>query len=113
MQNILCDHTSRATRRRDGGVHVGRRPVLALLGAAALAFLLACTRAASGMIAWSRAPLVAIGTVAGALMVAALSLRALGLPSGGFRAGAVALCISLLAVRFARAAERKPVPLTK
>jgi len=91
---------------------VGPRPVLALLGAAALAFLLACTRAASGMIARARAPLVALGTLSGALVVAALSLRALGLPSLGVRAVAFTLCISLLAVYFARATERRAVPLT-
>src|SRR5664279_5082859 len=68
---------------------VGPRPVLALLGAAALAFLLACTRAASGMIP-----------------------RALGLPSLGVRAVAFALCISLLAVYFARLTQRRAVPLT-
>jgi hypothetical protein len=91
---------------------LGQRPVLALVGAAALAFLLACTRAASGMVARARAPYVAAGTLAGALMVAALSLRALGFPSLGFRAVAVALCVSLLAVYFARATERKAAPLT-
>jgi hypothetical protein len=91
---------------------VGPRPVLALLGALALAFLLACTRAASGMIARARVPLVALGTLSGALAVAALSLRALGLPSLGVRAVAFALCISLLAVYFARATERRAVPLT-
>jgi hypothetical protein len=91
---------------------VGQRPVLALLGAAALAFLLACTRAASGMIARARVPLVALGTLIGALVVASLSLRALRLPSLGFRATAFALCISLLAVYFARATERKAAPLT-
>lgn len=91
---------------------VGQRPVLALLGAAALAFLLACTRAASGMIARARVPFVALGTLAGALVVAALSLRALGLPSLGVRAVAFALCISLLAVYFASATRRKGAPLT-
>ena len=91
---------------------LGPRPVLALLGAAALAFLLACTRAASGMLARARVPLVALGTLSGALAVAALSLRALGLPSLGVRAVAFALCISLLAVYFARTMERKAVPLT-
>jgi len=91
---------------------VGPRPVLALLGAAALAFLLACTRAASGMIARARVSLVALGTWCGALVVAALSLRALGLPSLGVRAVAFALCISLLAVYFARLTQRRAVPLT-
>jgi hypothetical protein len=91
---------------------VGPRPVLALLGAAALAFLLACTRAASGMIARARVSLVALGTLCGALVVAALSLRALGLPSLGVRAMAFALCISLLAVYFARLTQRRAVPLT-
>src|SRR5450432_1814957 len=41
-----------------------------------------------------------------------LALRALRLPSLGFRATAFALCISLLAVYFARATERKAAPLT-
>lgn len=91
---------------------VGPRPVLALLGVAALAFLVACTRAASGMISRVRAPLVAIGTLGGALVVAALSLRALGLAGLGFRAIAVALCVSMLTVYFARAMERKGAPVT-
>ncbi|MBA2686063.1 MAG: hypothetical protein H0U66_16380 [Gemmatimonadaceae bacterium] len=95
---------------------LGGRPVLALLGACVLGFLLVCARGASGMIVAARAPLVAIGATAGALTFAALSLRALELPAMGMRATAFALCVSLLAVCYARisarSSQRKGPPLT-
>ncbi|MEP7085965.1 MAG: hypothetical protein ABI884_01410 [Gemmatimonadota bacterium] len=95
---------------------LGGRPVLALFGACVLGFLLVCARGASGMIAAARAPLVAIGATAGALAFAALSLRALELPAIGMRATAFALCVSLLAVCYARISarisQRRGPPLT-
>jgi hypothetical protein len=91
---------------------LGEPAALALLGAVAIGFLLLCTRSASRMVTSARAPQVAIGTTAGALAVATLSLRALELPAIGVRAVAFALCISLLTVWFARAAQRRGSPLT-
>lgn len=81
--------------------------VLALLGAGALALLVACTRAASRLMDSPRASLLVAGTTLGALAVATLSLRLLALPAIGLRAVAFAGCISLLAVYFARTARRK------
>lgn len=90
----------------------GERFILAMFGAVAIALLVACTRCASRLMASPRASLVAAGTTIGALAVATLSLRALHLPTIGLRAIAFALCISLLAVQFARTAQKKAAPLT-
>ncbi|HEY8793817.1 MAG TPA: hypothetical protein VIM15_02645 [Gemmatimonadaceae bacterium] len=89
----------------------GERSVLELLGAAAVALLVACTRGASRRITSPRASLMAAATTVGALAFATLSLRALGLPAIGVRAATFALCISVLAVYFARAAQRKAAVL--
>jgi hypothetical protein len=86
---------------------LGERSVLELLGAAAVALLVACTRGASRRITSPRASLLAAATTVGALAFATLSLRALGLPAIGVRAATFALCISALAVYFARAAQKK------
>lgn len=91
---------------------LGDRPLIALLGACALGFLVVCARGASTMIASPRAPLVAIGTTVGALMFATLSLRALDLPPIGFRSSAFALCLSLVTVWYARLAHNRSAPLT-
>ncbi len=90
---------------------LGARFVLALLGAGAIALLLACTRAASKVITSSRALSTIAGTTVGALSFAALTLRAFALPSIGVRAAAFALCVALLAVCFARASRSKAEPL--
>lgn len=89
----------------------GERVVLAMFGAAAIAILIACTRSASRFLDSPGASMVAATTI-GALALAMLSLRALHLPMVGVRTIAFALCISVLAVHFARAARRKAAPLT-
>lgn len=90
----------------------GLRPLLALLGVLAIGFLLICARGASAMLTAPRASLVVLETTIGALVVATLSLRALGLPAIGARATAFALCISLVTVFFARIARKRGAPLT-
>ncbi|MDQ2931203.1 MAG: hypothetical protein M3Y05_10365 [Gemmatimonadota bacterium] len=77
------------------------RAMLAGLGVAALALLLACTRLASRLIATTSTAALAAGTTLGALALAMLSAHELDLPSIGPRAIAFALSISLLAVYFA------------
>jgi hypothetical protein len=90
----------------------GERFILAMFGAAAIAILIACTRGASRLLDSPGATLVAAGTTIGALAIATLSLRALHLPMIGVRTIAFALCISVLAVHFARAAQKKAALLT-
>lgn len=89
----------------------GERSLLELLGAAAVALLVACTRAASRRITSPRAWLMAAVTTVGALAFATLSLRALELPAIGVRAATFSLCISVLAVYFARGAQKKAAVL--
>jgi len=86
---------------------LGERSVLELLGAAAVALLVACTRGASRRTTLPRSPLMIAATTVGAVAFATLSLRALGLPAIGVRAATFALCISVLAVYFARGAQKK------
>ncbi|MEO7039685.1 MAG: hypothetical protein ABI446_09565 [Gemmatimonadaceae bacterium] len=86
---------------------LGERAMLAVLGVAALAILLACMRLASRLITSTSTAALAAGTTLGAVALAVLSARALDLPAIGPRAIAFALCISLLAVTFARKAEAK------
>jgi hypothetical protein len=81
--------------------------VLTVLGAGALALLVACTRAASRLVESPGVSALAAGATVGALGIATLSLRMLALPAIGLRAVAFAGCISLLAVYFARTARRK------
>jgi hypothetical protein len=90
---------------------LGERSLLELLGAAAVALLVACTRAASRRITAPRASLMAAATTVGALAFATLSLRALELPAIGIRAATFALCISVIAVYFACAAQKKAAVL--
>lgn len=85
----------------------GERFTLAMFGAAAIAILIACTRGASRLLDSPGATMVTAGTTMGALAIATLSLRALHLPMVGVRTIAFALCISALAVLFARAARKK------
>ncbi|MEO6211099.1 MAG: hypothetical protein ABIQ10_13350 [Gemmatimonadaceae bacterium] len=89
---------------------LGERAMLAGLGVAALALLLACTRVASRLIASRSIAALAAGTTLGALALAMLSAHELDLAVIGPRAIAFALCISLLAVYFARNPEpRAPI----
>ncbi len=90
---------------------LGERSVLELLGAAAVALLVACTRGASRCITSPRASLMAAATTVGALAFATLSLRALELPAIGIRAATFALCISVIAVYFSCAAQKKAAVL--
>jgi hypothetical protein len=89
-----------------------------LFAAGALAMLVACARMAACMLSAPHAPAVAaVAAVAaiaaiGALFVSAVLVSVLGLPAMGLRAVAFALCVSLLAARFARAARNNLLPAT-
>lgn len=93
----------------DHAYDLGDRAKLALIGAGALAVLLACVRGAAKLMRSQRAPFaLASVTTIGAVTVAILAARTLELPPIGPRAIAFALCVSLLAVYFARHAMPKP-----
>jgi hypothetical protein len=62
------------------------------------------------MLAEPRVPEVA-AVSAGALLVSAILISAFGLPSLGLRAVAFAICVSMLAARFARIAQRELAPV--
>lgn len=80
----------------------GDRATLMLIGAGALALLLACVRGAARLMEAPRAPFaVAAATTLGAFTFATLAARALELPAIGLRPATFAICISLLAVYFA------------
>jgi hypothetical protein len=81
-----------------------------LFAAGALAVLVACARGAARMLAEPRVPEVA-AVSAGALLVSATLISAFGLPSLGLRAVAFAICVSMLAARFARIAQRELAPV--
>ena len=81
-----------------------------LFAAVALAVLVACAHGAARMLAEPRVPAVA-AVSAGALLVSATLLSAFGLPSLGLRAVAFAICVSMLAARFARSAQRELAPV--
>jgi len=55
-------------------------------------------------------PEVAAVSAAGALLVSATLIGVFGLPSMGLRAVAFAICVSMLAARFARIARGELVP---
>ncbi len=88
---------------------LGERAMLASLGIAALALLLACTRFASRLIASTSTAALAAGTTLGALALAMLSAHELDLPAMGPRAIAFAFCISLLTVHFAGNPEPRAI----
>jgi hypothetical protein len=77
-------------------------PLAPLLAVGALAMLVACARGAARMLAAPRAPAIAMGSAIGALCVSAMLIDVFGLPAMGLRAVAFAICVSMLAVRFAR-----------
>ena len=81
------------------------RPLAPLFAAGALAMLVACARGASRMLAAPHSPAVAAVSAIGALLVSAMLIDVLGLPAMGLRAAAFAICVSMLAVRFARTAR--------
>lgn len=85
------------------------RSLAPVLAAAALAVLVACARGAARLLAEARVPAVALVS-AGALLVSATLISAFGLPSMGLRAVAFAICVSMLAARFARIARRELMP---
>ena len=86
------------------------RSLAPLFAAGALAMLVACARGAARMIALPRAPAVAAISATGALFVSAILISVLGLPAMGLRAVAFAICVSLLAVRFARMSRNNLLP---
>ena len=81
------------------------RPLAPLFAAGALAMLVACARGAARMLAAPHSPAVAAVSAIGALLVSAMLIDVLGLPAMGLRAAAFAICVSMLAVRFARTAR--------
>lgn len=77
-------------------------PLAPLFAAGALAMLVACARGAARMLAAPRETSIAAGSAIGALFVSAMLIDVFGLPAMGLRAVAFAICVSMLAVRFAR-----------
>jgi hypothetical protein len=78
------------------------RSLASLFAAGALAILVVCARGAARMLhARPDAP-IAAGAAIGALLVSAMLIDVLGLPAIGLRGAAFAICVSMLAVRFAR-----------
>jgi hypothetical protein len=89
---------------------LGGRPLAPLFAAGALALLVACARGAASLLAAPPGFLAQTGSVLGALLVAALLINVLGLPSMGLRAIAFAISVSLVAAKFARIARKHLVP---
>jgi len=81
-----------------------------VLAAGALAVLVACARGAARLLTEPCVPEVAAVSAVGALLVSATLIGVFGLPSMGLRAVAFAICVSMLAARFARIARRELVP---
>ena len=84
-----------------------------LFAATALAMLVACARGAAHMLTAPGAPAVAAVSAVGALLVSAMLLGVLGLPMIGLRSIAFAICVSLLAVKFARMARSDLQPVRR
>ena len=85
---------------------VGGRILAMLLGAGALALLLACTRGASRILATSGSSALFVVVALGALPVAAFLASAFGLPALGFRAVAFMVTLSVVAAYWARREQR-------
>jgi len=85
------------------------RSLAPLFAVGALAILVACARGASRMLAVPRGPAVVAASAAGALFVSAMLLSVFGLPTMGLRAVAFAICVSMMAAKFARATRRELV----
>jgi len=88
---------------------IGGRSLAVLLGAGALALLVACTRGASRALATTRSSALFVVVALGALPVAALLANAFGLPALGFRAVAFAVTVSLVAAFWARREQKSRV----
>ena len=87
------------------------RPLALVFAAGALAVLVACARGAARLLTEPCVPEVAAVSAVGALLVSATLIGVFGLPSMGLRAVAFAICVSMLAARFARIARRELVPV--
>jgi hypothetical protein len=87
------------------------RSLAPLFAAGALAILVACARGAARMLAEPRGPAVTAASAAGALFVSAMLISVFGLPTMGLRAVAFAICVSMMAARFARSTRRELVPV--
>jgi hypothetical protein len=86
-------------------------PALApLFAAGALAMLVVSARGAARMLSAPHAPEVVAISAIGALFVSAMLISAFGLPSMGLRAVAFAICVSMLAARFARVTRTELLP---
>jgi hypothetical protein len=83
-----------------------------LFAAGALAMLVACARGAARMLAAPDALAIVGVSAIGALVVSSMLITVLGLPAMGFRAVAFAVCVSLLAARFARMTRTYLLPAT-
>jgi hypothetical protein len=88
----------------------GALPLAPLFAAGALAMLVACARGAARVLAEQRAPAIEAASALGALFVSAMLIDAFGMPAMGLRAAAFAICVSMLAARFARTARNDLVP---
>ena len=87
------------------------RPLAPLIAAGALAMLVACARGASRMLAESRGTVVAVISAAGALFVSTMLIKLFGLPAMGLRAVAFAICVSMLAAKFAGVTRNELAPV--
>jgi hypothetical protein len=94
----------------DGMDDLEGRSLAPLFAAGALALLVACARGAARMVAQPRGPEVATASTVGALLVSATLSSLFGLPAMGLRAVAFAICVSMLAARFAQMARTELVP---
>ena len=90
----------------------GALPRAPLFAAGALAMLVACVRGAAHVMAEPRAPAISAASAPGALVVSAMLINTFGLPAMGLRAVAFAICVSMVAARFARTARSDLVPAT-
>jgi hypothetical protein len=88
------------------------RSLAPLFAAGALAMLVACARGAARMLAAPDALEIVGVSAMGALVVSSMLITVLGLPAMGFRAVAFAVCVSLLAARFARMTRTYLLPAT-
>jgi hypothetical protein len=88
-------------------------PLVPLFAAGALALLVACARGAASLLAAPPTLLAHAGSVLGAVLVAALLIKAFGLPALGIRAIAFAIGASLVTAKFARVARKHLVPAAR
>ena len=91
--------------------NVGGRILASLLGAGALALLVACTRGAARALVTAGGTTLSLGAALGAIPVAALIVSVFGFPALGFRAVAFMLTLSVVAAYCARRERQSRVSL--